>query len=334
MKMKTEADFPQLLQSFFMDRLMNQQQVSRNTIATHRDSFRLLVSFGQKRLKKAPSNLSMQDLDVPFILEFLDHLEKERGNSVRSRNVRLAAIHAFFRFVALNEPSLGAVAQRILAIPSKRFKRKHIDFLTEPEVKALLDAPDAHTWIGRRDHALLLVAIQSGLRVSELTGLRCQDLVLGTGAHIRCTGKGRKQRSTPLRKDAVAALQSWLRERDGVPSAPLFPSVRAEQLSRDAVEYLVAKHAATAALQCPSLRNKRVSPHVLRHTTAMELLQHGVDRTVIALWLGHETTDTVDVYLHASLDLKEKAMAKTSPTDSKQGRYKPDDNVLAFLRSL
>ncbi|MGD0919640.1 MAG: site-specific integrase [Thermodesulfobacteriota bacterium] len=332
--MKTDANFPRLLQAFFTDRLMNQQQVSPNTIATHRDSFRLLALFAQKRLKKSPSNLSVEELDAPFISEFLDHLEKERGNTPRSRNVRLAAIHSFFRYVALNEPFLSALAQRVLAMPSKRFIRRQVEFLTDTEVEALLDAPDLHTWIGRRDRVLLLIAVQTGLRVSELAGLRHQDVILGNGAHIRCTGKGRKQRCTPLRKDAVAALHSWLREQGGVPSDPLFPNIRGGKLSRDAIEYLVAKHITTARQHCPSLVSKRTSPHVLRHTTAMDLLQHGVDRTVIALWLGHETAGTVDVYLHANLDMKEKALAKTALINMKQGRYRPSDEVLAFLQSL
>jgi site-specific recombinase XerD len=329
-----DANFSRLLQSFFTDRLMNQQKVSPNTIATHRDSFRLLSLFAQKHLKKLPSTLSVEELDAPFIAQFLDHLEKERGNTARSRNVRLSSIHSFFRYVALNEPSLSALAQRVLAIPSKRFLRRQVEFLTEAEAKAILDAPDLHTWIGRRDHKILLVALQTGLRVSELAGLLQKDVIFGHGAHIRCTGKGRKQRCTPLRKEAVVALKSWLGEQGEAPLDPLFPSSRGGKLSRDAISYLVSKHAKTARQHCLSLKSKRVSPHVLRHTTAMDLLQHGVDRTVIALWLGHESTETVDVYLHANLKMKEKALAKTSPTNVKQGRYKPDDEVLDFLRNL
>lgn len=332
--MNANANFPRLIQGFFTDRLMNQQQASPNTIATHRDTFRLLVAFAQQKVGKPPSSLSVADLDAPFIGSFLDHLESERGNTARSRNVRLAAIHSFFRYVALYEPALTAHAQQILAIPTKRFQRKQIDFLTEAETDALVMAPDQSTWIGRRDRVLLLVAVQTGLRVSELVGLRCQDVVVGTGAHVRCTGKGRKQRCTPLRKDAVVALQSWLGEQRAEPSDFLFPNTRGAILSRDAVEYLVAKHAATAAQRCPSLNSKNVSAHVLRHTAAMNLLLHGVDRTVIALWLGHETTETVDVYLHANLEMKERALAKTADTNTKQGRYRPDDEVLAFLKSL
>jgi len=253
---------------------------------------------------------------------------------VRSRNVRLAAIRSFFRYVALSEPAHVLQCQRVLAIPSKRFERKPIAFLDENEIDALLTAPDLSTWIGRRDRTLLLVAVQTGLRVSELIGLRCEDVVLGAGAHVRCEGKGRKHRSTPLRKDAVCALTAWLRERQGKPDEPLFPSMRRGPLSRDAVERLVAKHAATAQRICPSINRKKVTPHTLRHSAAMNLLHHGVDRTVIALWLGHESVETTQIYLHADLRLKEKALARTTPLGIEPGRYKPDDQLLAFLETL
>jgi len=239
--MKINANFPRLLHSFFTDRLMNQQQVSPNTIAAHRDTFRLLVLFAQERLKKPPSNLSVEELDASFISQFLNHLEKDRGNTARSRNVRLSSIHSFFRYVALNEPSLSALAQRVLAMPSKRFIRRQVEFLTETEAKAILDAPALQTWIGRRDRTLLLIALQTGLRVSELAGLRQQDVILGHGAHIRCTGKGRKQRCTPLRKEAVVALRFWLKEQGENPLDPLFPSSRGGKMSRDAIGYLVTK---------------------------------------------------------------------------------------------
>ena len=332
--MKADNSLPGLIESFFTDRLMQQRQVSPNTIASYRDSFCLLFSFAKQNLKKEPSVLSIEDLNAPFIGSFLNHIEKDRGNCARSRNVRLAAIHSFFRYVALQDPSHSALIQQVLAIPTKRYDRKPIDFLSKTEIGALLAAPDLNTWGGRRDRALLLLAIQTGLRVSELTGLRCEDIVLGTGAHVRCKGKGRKDRCTPLRKESVAVLDAWMKERPGQPDAPLFPNARGSSLSRDGVEYLLAKHAAIAKKKCPSLQKKRISPHVLRHTTAMELLQHGVDRSVIALWLGHESLETTQVYIQANLEIKEKALARTTPTNVRPGRYHPDDHLLDFLKSL
>jgi len=332
--MKTNNNFPGLLQAFFTDRLIRQRNASSNTIATYRDSFCLLFKFAQQRLGKAPSTLSIEDLDAPFIGAFLDHLEKDRGNSARSRNVRLAAIHSFFKYVALQDPCHSSLIQRVLAIPTKRYDRRPIDFLTKPEIEALLAAPDQSTWAGRRDRALMLVMVQTGLRVSELIALRCQDTVLDTGAHLRCTGKGRKERCTPLRKETVATLRAWQRERNADPSEPLFPNARGGPLSSDGVQYLLNKHIAIASPQCPSLKKKKVSPHVLRHTAAMDLLQHGVDRSVIALWLGHESVETTQIYMHANLELKEKALAKTVPLNVRPGRYRPDDQLLAFLQSL
>jgi site-specific recombinase XerD len=332
--MKTQPSFSALLQAYFTDRLVGQRNASPHTIASHRDTFRLLLGFAQKTLKKAPSALAIADWDAPFIGRFLAHVEKDRGNTPQTRNVRLAAIHSFFNYLALQEPSLGALAQRVLAIPGKRHKTKPVDFLTRDEISALLAAPDRSTWAGRRDRTLLLVAVQTGLRVSELIGLRCQDVVLGTGAHVRCLGKGRRERCTPLRTDAVAALRHWLPERNGQPSEVVFPNAQGAPLSRDGVEYLLAKHLAAARLTCPSLKNKRVSPHVLRHSTAMDLLQHGVDRSVIALWLGHESMETTQVYLHANLALKEQALAKTDPLKGQLGRYRPGDKLLAFLQGL
>jgi len=326
--------FPDLLQAFFTDRLMHQRQASPHTIASYRDTFRLLLQFARERLRKEPSTLSIKDLDTPFIGGFLDHLEKDRGIGPRSRNVRLAAIHSFFRYVALHEPSHSALARQVLAMPSKRFDRKPIDFLNRPEIEALLAAPDKDRWGGRRDWTWLLVAVQTGPRVSELIGLRCEDVALGIGAHIRCRGKGRKERCTPLRKEAVAALRVWLREQRGCPSDFLFPNARGGQLSRDGVEYLLAKHVAAARRHCSSLRKKRITVHVLRHSCAMDLLQHGVDRSVIALWLGHESVETTQMYLHADLRIKEQALAKITPVKARPGRYRPDDQLLAFLKSL
>jgi len=332
--MTSLANFPGLLEAFFTDRLMRQRQASPHTIASYRDTFRLLLEFVQLRLKKAPSSLALDDLDAPLLGEFLDDLESRRGISARTRNVRLAAIHSFFKYAAFYQPAHSLLIQRVLAIPSKRFDRAPIEFLTHSEIAALVTAPDTRTWIGRRDRALLLLAVQSGLRVSELVGLRCQDIVLGSGAHVRCQGKGRKERCTPLRKDAVTVLRAWLRERNGRLADPLFPTVRGGQLSRDAVEDLLAKHVRAASPRCASLKHKRVSPHVLRHAAAMDLLQHGVDRSVISLWLGHESVETTQMYLHADLQLKEAALARTAPLNVGVGRYRPGDRLMAFLKSL
>lgn len=333
--MNTATPFAAHLEGFFTDRLMRQRKASPHTIASYRDTFRLLLNYAQRNLKKAPSDLAMEDLDTPFIGSFLDHLEKQRGNSARSRNVRLAAVHSFFRYVALHEPQHVALAQRVLAMPSKRYTRRPIEFLTRPEVEALLAAPNPHTWAGRRDRTLLLVDVQTGLRASELLGLQCQDIVLAPGAHVRCHGKGRKDRCTPIRrKDTVAAVRCWLRERQGHPTDPLFPNVRGGPLSHDGLEYLLSKHVATARQHCASLKKKHVTPHVLRHTSAIDLLQHGVDRSVIALWLGHESAETTNIYLHADLQMKEQALAKTEPLNMRPNRYQPDDQILAFLKSL
>jgi site-specific recombinase XerD len=290
--------------------------------------------YAQRQLGKAPSVLVLPDLDAPFLGAFLDHLENERCNSARSRNVRLAAIHSFFRYVALHAPEHSGLAQRILSMPSKRYLRRPIDFLTSAEVTALLAAPDLKTWTGRRDRALLLMAVQTGLRASELLGLRCEDIALAPVAFVRCQGKGRKLRSTPLRKDTIAVLRAWLTERRGQSSEPAFPTITGTTLSHDGLQYLLNKHLAVACRGCPSLTSKHVTPHVLRHTLAMDLLHHGVDRSVIALWLGHESVETTAVYLQADMKLKEQALAKTNAADVHMLRYKPDDQLLAFLKSL
>jgi len=332
--MKTNNNFPGLMEAFFTDRLMRQRQASPNTIASYRDSFCLLFKFAKQHLNKEPSSLSIEDLDATFIGSFLDHIENDRGCCARSRNVRLAAIHSFFKYIALRDPTLSALIQRVLSIPTKKYDRKLVDFLTKPEMDALLAAPDLKTWNGRRDRALLLLAIQTGLRVSELIGLTCKDIVLDSGAHVRCKGKGRKDRCIPLSKELATTLRSWLKERSGQPDDPLLPNARGGFLSRDGVEYVLAKHAAVAGLNCPSIKKKRISPHVLRHTAAMELLQHGVDITVIALWLGHESPETTQVYLQADMKMKERALAKITPANVKPGRYRPGDQLLSFLKSL
>jgi integrase/recombinase XerD len=330
----TALTFPALLQRFFTDRLCTQMEASENTIAGYRDTFRLLLCFASEQCRKPPTRLKIEDLNVELIGDFLAHVETVRQNGARSRNTRLAAIRSFFRYVAMNEPAHLLHCQRVLSMPGKRYVKRTVTFLDREEIAALLAAPDRATWVGRRDYAILLVALQTGLRASELINLRCKDVVLGTGAHIRCYGKGRKERCTPLRRDTVSLLEQWLRERRGGDDQALFPSMRGDRLSRDALEHLVRKYTLVASSSCPSLKAKRVSPHILRHSTAMELLQHGVDQTVIALWLGHESVETTQVYLHADLRLKEKALSRVSAPKAKPGRYRPDDKLLAFLEAL
>jgi site-specific recombinase XerD len=323
-----------LLESFFTQRLIGQRQASPHTIASYRDTFRLLLQFAQKLLSKPPARLDFAELDAPLIAAFLDDLEKTRGITARSRNLRLTAIRSFFHYAAYEEPSHASQIQRVLAIPGKRHTRALVHFLSRPEIDALLAAPDQQTWFGRRDHALLLTAIQTGLRLSELTGLQRNDVSLGTGAHVRCIGKGRKERCTPLSRMTVAVLKAWLREPARRNAEALFPNAHGGRLSPDSVADLLAKHVSLASESCPSLRKKHVTPHVLRHSTAMELLQAGVDRAVIALWLGHESVETTQIYLDANLALKEEILAKTTPPDGKPGRYRVGDELLAFLQAL
>ena len=332
--MKNQPSFAPLLQGFFTRRLMQQRQASAHTIASYRDTFRLLLQFVQKRLRKAPSALEIEDIDAPLVVDFLDELEKTRGVTARTRNLRLTAVHSFFRYVAFEEPAYAAQIQRVLAIPAKRFTRALVPFLSRHEVDALLAAPDQRTWSGRRDHALILLAVQTGLRLSELTGLGQEHLHLGTGAHVRVIGKGRKERCTPLSTNTRAVLATWLREPTRAPDQPLFPNARGGRLSAHGVHYLLAKQVAAAAEVCPSLKHKRVSPHVLRHTTAMDLLQQGTEQAVIALWLGHESIETTQIYLDANLELKQRVLDMTTPPTGKAGRYRPDDKLLAFLKSL
>ena len=322
------------LQVFFTDRLVQQRQASSHTIAAYRDTMKLLLAFAYQRSGTPPYKLELVDLDSVLIGRFLDYLESERGNSVRTRNARLAAIHSLFRFASLRHPEHADLIARVLDIPTKRCDRSLVSFLTDAEVDALLESPDRTTWTGRRDHALLLLAIQTGLRVSELTRLSCGDVHLGTGAHVCCHGKGRKERATPLISAVVTVLRSWMTERAGAPHDSLFPTRHGTCLSRDAVERRIAKYSESAARTCTTLRTKKITAHVLRHTTAMRLLHAGVDTSVIALWLGHETIATTQIYLHADLALKEKALAITTPLNSKPGRYRPSDTILAFLEGL
>jgi integrase/recombinase XerD len=322
------------LEAFFCERLMSQRQASPHTIAGYRDTMRLLLCFATEQTDKPPSKLEISDLDVRLISAFLNHLEHERHNTASTRNVRLAAIRSLFRFAALRHPEHSDVIARVLAILAKRFERALISFLTKDEVNALLAAPDRGTWTGRRDHALLLAAIQTGLRVSELTGLRCQDAHLGTISYLFTLGKNRKQRTVPLTSQTIKVLTAWLKERQGQPEEPLFPSNRHGRLSRAAVEWLIAKHTKTAAERCPTLHTKNVTAHVLRHTTAMTLLQSEISTSVIALWLGHEQETTTRGYLHGDLRLKQRALDRTTPPDTKPGRYRATDSLLAFLDNL
>lgn len=325
---------PTLVQRFFTERLTEQVNASPNTIAGYRDTFRLLLMFASGQLGRPPTKLAVEDIDAALVGNFLNYVEADRGNSARSRNTRLAAIRSFFRFVAMLEPDLLRHCQKVLDMPNKRYVKRSIDFLERHEIDAIIAAPDRSTWAGRRDHTLLVLTLQTGLRASELISLRTSDIVLGTGAHIRCQGKGRKERSTPLRRDTARLLQAWLHECRGNETDIVFPTIRGTRMSRDALERLISRHALTAARFCPSLAEKRVSPHVLRHSTAMELLHHGVDQTVIALWLGHESVETTQAYVHADLRLKEKALARMVAPDAKPSRYKPSDKLLAFLETL
>ena len=322
------------LQAFFTDRLMTQRQASPHTIAAYRDTWKLLLGYALERTGKHPADLDFADLDAPMIGAFLTHLETGRGNSVTTRNVRLTAIHSLFHYAALHLPEHAALIARVLAVPAKRHDHPTIAFLTREEIAALLAAPDTSTWTGRRDHALLLVAAQTGLRVSELTGLTIQDVHLNAGPHVYCRGKGRRDRCTPLTSQTRSVLGSWLAERQGAPEDPVFPTRTGHRLSRDAVERLVAKHTATATSQCPSLQAKNVSPHTLRHSAAMALLQSGTDITVIALWLGHASPSSTRAYLHADMAMKERALARTTPPDVTPGRYTAPDNLLDFLDQL
>ena len=322
------------MQLFFTERLARQRQASPATVTSYRNTFRLLLCFVQARTGKAPSALDWDDLGAGVISAFLDHLESDRDNSPRSRNARLAALRSLFRYAALRHPEHAHLIQQVLAIPQKRHDKAIVSFLEPAEVDALLAAPDRERWEGRRDHALIATAVQTGLRLSELTGLRCGDVQLGAGAHVRCTGKGRKQRCVPLTAGTAAIVRAWLKERGGLRDDPLFPTRTGRRLSDDAVEARIALHKTAAGQRCPSLAAKKLTPHVLRHTAAMTLLRAGVDAAVIALWLGHADIRSTNAYLHADMTIKERALARVTPASSKPGRYRPPDSLLAFLESL
>jgi integrase/recombinase XerD len=322
------------LQLFFTDRLAGQRDASPNTIAAYRVSLRLLLRYAAERTGKRPCALDIADLDAPLIAAFLEHLERDRHNTARTRNNRLAAIHSLFAYAALQHPEHAASISRVLAIPPKRTERNLVTYLNDHEVDALLAACDLSTWTGRRDHAMLVLTIQTGLRISELAGLTCANITLTTGATVHCIGKGRKERRTPLVALTRTVLRAWLAERQGAPTEPVFPTTTGKHLSRDAIERRLARHVATAAANCPSIASKHITAHTLRHTAAMRLLLSGVDVTVIALWLGHEQISTTNIYLHADMAQKERAIARTNPPDTKPGRYQPPDTLLAFLDGL
>jgi integrase/recombinase XerD len=322
------------LQAFFTDRLIGQRSASPNTIAAYRHSFRLLLRFATERTATPPSELDIAQLDAPLIAAFLEHLEKERGNSTSTRNNRLATIHSLFAYLALHHPEHAASIQRVLAIPPKRTERNLLTYLTEPEVDALLAACDQATWTGRRDHAMFALTIQTGLRISELISLTCQDVTLSTGANVHTVGKGRKARRTPLVPATRNLLKSWLAERAGAPNEPLFPTTTGKRLSRDAIERRLARHLAVAGESCRSITAKHITMHTLRHTAAMRLLLAGNDVTVIALWLGHEQITTTQIYLHADMTHKQRAIDRTRPLAATPGRYQPPDALLAFLDAL
>lgn len=318
------------VQAFFTQRLISQRQASPHTIAAYRDAIRMLLQFASGRTAKPVSRLDFADLDATVVAAFLDYLERERANSVRSRNARLAAIHSLFSFASLHHPEHSVDITRVLAIPAKRTEHRIIEFLTDDEVTELLNQPDRDTRTGRRDHTMLHLAVQTGLRASELTGPRRRDIHLGTGPHVSCTGKGRKRRVTPLTADTVALLRAWMAERGGRPDDMLFTTSRGTALSHDALAQRIAHYVA----QRPRLAGRAITPHVLRHTAAMRLLRAGVDTTVIALWLGHESVATTQIYLRADMELKQRALDRTTPSGTRPGRYKPADQLLAFLEAL
>jgi len=331
---KQRFEFPGLLQAFFTDRLMSEKQASSHTVASYRDTFRLLIEYVHERLKKEPTTIRIADLNTDFLMSFLNYLEKKRGVSARSRNQRLGAIRSFFRYVAFKAPEHSGLVQQILAIPSKRYDLKLVDFLTREEIEAILQKPDRNTWIGRRDHALILVAVQTGMRVSELMGLCRRDLAVENAAHVRCLGKGRRDRCIPLTKQTTAVLRSWSKELPTSPETPLFPNSQGARMSSDCFQYLLRKYALAAGETVPSLNGKRVSPHVLRHSAAIQLLLSGVDRSLIALWLGHQSVETTQIYLDANLAMKEAILKMMTPVEAHRRRYRPDDALLSFLKAL
>ena len=332
--MTTSTLIAPLLQYFFTEHLCAHKQVSPRTIISYRDSFRLLLRFLQTRTGHEPSTLTVSDLDAPAILAFLESLEAERSNAVCSRNARLSAVRSFFRVVALRDPASVGIVARVLSIPVKRTEKRLVGYLPRPEIDALLAAPDQTGWLGRRDHALLLTMYNSGARASEVTSLRRGQVHFDTTTYLQLHGKGRKERTVPLWPKTARVLQQWFHEREIGPDGVVFPTVRGTPLSSDGLDHLVQQAVRRAGEACPSLLKKRITPHLVRHSTAMHLLQAGVDITVIALWLGHESIETTHIYLEADLALKERALEKVAPVQGAVKRFKADDALLAFLAKL
>jgi integrase/recombinase XerD len=326
--------FAALLQEFFCGRLIQQQNASAQTVASYRDTFRLLLSYFEQVRKKRPAALAMTDLDAPTVTAFLEHLEKQRHNSIRTRNVRFAAIRSFMKYAASRDPASLPIIQRVLAIPMKRFARPALTYLSRDEVAAVLEAPDGSTWSGQRDRVLFALLYNTGARVSEAIALRRSDVALDTSRSVRLTGKGRKQRTVPLWKSTVEQLRVWSAKISSDSEAHFFPNRGGGPLSRSSVEKRLQEAVGVAASHCLSLQGKRVSPHTLRHTTAMHLLQSGVDITVIALWLGHESTETTHHYVEANLAMKDEALAKLEEIETEKVRFRAEDDLLRFLEGL
>jgi site-specific recombinase XerD len=334
MKSTPQEQFATLVEAFFLDRLIGQRNASPQTVASYRDCFRLLFEFAGAHRGKPPHRMVLGDLDAPLVLAFLEHLEKSRKNSIRSRNARLAAIRSFLHFAALREPQELATIQRTLAIPMKRYHKPLIGYLSREEVRAIINAPDSTTWVGQRDQSLLATLYNTGARASEVINITVADLALEGSPSIRLHGKGRKDRAVPIWPVTAVQLRHWLRRIDHSPGKPLFPASSGGSMTRSAVTDRLRRALQTAVRECESLSNKRVSPHTFRHTTAMHLLQSGVDITVVALWLGHESPTTTHMYVEADLKMKEQALKSVKPTSAKPLRYKPPDRLLRFLQEL
>lgn len=326
--------FARMLQEFFLKRLINQKNASPQTISAYRDTFRLLLNFLHVKLNKAPSDLTLEDINASMILKFLDYLENERNNSISSRNARLAAIRSFFRYASYIEPAAAEVIQRVLALPTKRSDHLQIGFLSKEEVEAIISAPDLSTWSGNRDHVMFMTLYNTGARVSELTALRIMDLHMNKSSYVKIQGKGRKERVVPLWNRTAQLIKTWFKYLDVKPDNPLFPNAQGKPLTRYGVEYRLRIAKDIAENKCPSLKNKQISPHILRHTVAIHLLQSGVDINVIALWLGHESSATTHIYLAADLNMKERILQKLQPPLIKNIRFRPNESLLNFLESL